>query len=210
MQVEITSLYSKNGGEEIVITFALTSDDGQNTERQSFTLSSKQYLILSPAKGESDTDTFDAVASAAQVWQATKRGIYILGYGACSEKALLSKLIAKGFERHIAREAVDELVARGLIRAADDASREAQRQAAKLWGRSRIVSALYEKGYSAEAVNAALDSLEDAGIDYVKNCRALISKKYRDLPSDPKERSKMIAALARHGYSMSEIKQALL
>ena len=210
MRIEITSLYSKNSGEEVVVTFALTSDDAQSTDRHSFTLSAKQYLILSPTKGESDADTFDAVSHAATVWQATKRGIYILGYGACSEKALAAKLVAKGFDRQTAREAVNEIVARGLIRPNDDAAREAQRQAAKLWGKSRVISALYEKGYSAEAVGAAMDALEASGIDYVENCRALIRKKYAEIPTDAKARAKIVAALARYGYSMSEIKQALL
>ena len=208
MLIKITSLYAMNAGEEMGITFEVTSDDGLHTEKQTFVISSKQYLLFDISKGECGTELYDTVARAARVWQAVRRGVSLLGYGACSEKALRSKLVMKGFDRDIAADAVEELVSMGLIRPNDDAFREAQRLAAKLLGKRRIVAGLYEKGYSAEAVAAAMNLLEDEGIDYVRNCRELIRKRYGGIPDSIAEKRKLYSALQRYGYSLSEIKDA--
>ena len=108
-----------------------------------------------------------------------------------------------------AEEAAEELVAMGLIVPDSDASALARRCVAKLWGRNRIAAELYEKGYSSNAVDAAMAYLEDSQIDFVGNCRALIGKRYDTLPSDITERKRLYAALCRYGYSSSEIKQAM-
>ena len=47
-------------------------------------------------------------------------------------------------------------------------------------------------------------------MDFSLNCSKLIKKKYLPLPKDKKEMQKIIAALMRYGYSMSQIKSAVL
>ncbi len=209
MTVSITSMTAMSAGEEIRVAFETVSDGGAERSRESFIISSKQYLALGLSKGRCDTDTYDDVAHASEVWCAAKKGIVLLGYGACSEKALRIKLVSKGFDKKCAAEAVEELVAKGLLRAEDDAARVAQKMAEKLWGKKRIMSALYEKGYSSDAVAAAIEGLEDAEVDFVGNCRALIEKRYPRFPEDARERLKMLAALQRYGYSLLEIKAAI-
>ena len=207
MLIRISALCARNSGEEIDVTFEISN--GEHTDRQTLTVSSKQYLVLGLCKGESDETVYDEVVRAAEVWSATKKGISSLGYGACSEKALIGKLVAKGFDKETAAEATQELVAMGLLCAADDAFREAQKQAAKLWGKKRIVSELYRKGYDSQAISSALDRLEDDGIDFVKSCEKMISKSYRRMLSEADSQKKLVAALMRYGYSVSEIKQAI-
>ena len=208
MRVSITSISATSGGEEIIVSFELAGDGAACREQRRFLISSKQYLVLGLSKGVCDTVTFDSVAHEAEVWSCVKKGMSLLGYGACSEKALMAKLVSKGFGRPTAEEAVEHIVARGLICAEEDATREAQRRVAKLWGRRRIIAALYEKGYSSEAVSAAMCSLEDEGVDFVQSCRRLIEKRYGGVPVDAAEIKKMTASLQRYGYSISEIKQA--
>ena len=207
ISVSVTSVSARSAGEEIDITFFVDGGEGNN-ERATFTVSSRQYLTLGVSKGESDTDTFDAVSYAAKVWSATKRGMMLLGYGASSQKAMKIKLVSKGFEQSVAEEAVDELVAMGLIDSVSDATAQARRSAAKLWGKKRIVAGLYEKGYSADEVAAAMNALEDMDVDFVANCRTLIERRYGGVPSDTAEKRKLFAALSRYGYSSAEIRSA--
>lgn len=208
MNVSITSVSARSGGEEFEVCFEL--GDGTHVDKRALIISSSQYLVLCPERGASNERVFDEIKYASDVWSATKRGIFILGYGACSERALMMKLVSKGFDRDIAEEAVGEIVAKGLLRTADDATRTAEKMAAKLWGERRIISALYEKGYSAADVSVAVQALRDGGIDYEQSCKRLVQKKYKDTPADPASQAKLYSALSRYGYSSSEIKAAIL
>ena len=206
MTLRISSIRAISAGEEVQLTFEVS--DGEHSSLQSFVISSKQYLVLCPEKGECDTELYEAVEHMAQLWSAVKRGISLLNYGSCSEKALRVKLVSKGVERVIAEEAVCELASMGLLHPFDDAFREAQRMSAKLWGKRRISAGLYEKGYSAEAVAYALDGLDRSGVDYTESCRKLIERKYSDMADGEAERRRAFAALVRYGYGSDEIKQA--
>lgn len=209
MLIDVVSIYALNAGSEICVSFEVTSDSGDNSCRESFIISAKQYLTMSPTKGRCAEEQYDEIAYASEIWGAVKKGTALLGYGACSQKAMRIKLVSKGFSKSVTEEAVAELTALGLMRPAEDASREAQKLVAKLWGKKRIVSELYEKGYDAEAVAAALNTLEDMGIDYAENCRNLIIKRYGDVPEDMAQRRKLYAALQRYGYTLSDIREAI-
>ena len=208
MLVSVTSAVAVNSGAEINVTFLIQSEDGENAQRQSFLISSKQYLVLGISKGECSMELYDETEHSAEIWSAVKKGTSVLGYGAYSKKALRAKLTSKGFSKEVAADAVEELEAMGLLNENGDAHREAQRGVGKLWGKKRIVAGLYEKGYSPEAIHFALCSLEDEDVDFVQNCRTLIEKKYGNLPTDPLQRKKAISSLLHYGYSPSEIKDA--
>ncbi len=209
MTLNITSISSRNAGEEICICFEARSDDGQCADRESFVISSEQYLSMELCKGECDTDVYDKVSAQAQLHACIKRGTLILGYGACSKNALVSKLVCKGFDRECAREAAQYLESRGFLKGGDDALLTARRLADKLWGRKRIISCLYEKGYSKDDICYALCALEDEGVDYNKNCKALFKKKYGAVPEAREQRQKIISALMRYGYTLEEIKTVI-
>ncbi len=209
MDIRITSICARSGGEEAEVTFLVTSPSGEHSAKESFIISSARYLTLGLEVGVSDTEQYDAVSHEAEVWSATKKALYLLGYGACSEKALRMKLVSKGFDKQTAEEAVTSLSQRGLIRECDDAVSVAEKMLSKLWGKKRIMSGLYEKGYSAEAIATAINTLDDSEVDYVANCRKLISTRYSFDANDKQSVSKTFAALMRYGYSASEIKQAM-
>ena len=209
MEISIVSISSRSGGEETEVTFVVKNPSGEHSARESFVISSARYLTLGLEIGISDTEQYDTVSHEAEVWSATKKALFLLGYGACSERALRTKLISKGFNKEIAAEAVETLSSRGLIREDEDAARVAEKMLAKLWGKRRIISGLYEKGYSPDAVSSAIRALDAQRVDYVMNCRKLIKAKYRVDLSDRQTVSKVFAALTRYGYSASEIKQAM-
>ena len=135
------------------------------------------------------------------------RGANILGYGANSEKKLTEKLQKRGFDRESAAAAAKKLQKDGFIDEENDAANKAFACARKLWGKKRIVAKLYESGYREDTIKAAVERLSE--VDFVENCKKLIAKKVKALPTDRKELDKLIAFLIRYGYSLSEIKQAV-
>lgn len=193
-------------GEDVSVCFEWEQEGVRQRER--FVISAAQFASLRLSCGECEQETYDAVVYAAQVHAALRKGLLSLGYGACSSGRLRRKLIAKGIRPEIAAEAVDLLLADGYLCDGDNAEREAEKGVAKGWGRKRILSSLYDKGYSDEAVRSAMLFLEDAEIDFVSMCAEQMARRLSALPKTPTERQKLFAAMARLGYSTSEIREA--
>ena len=208
MRVTVTALVALNSGNEICVYAEISN--GENTERKKLVLLTEQYLMLKIKKGEITSDQFDEIERASDICSAYKKGLNLLGYGACSEKNLYYKLRSRGFENDICSEAVAMLSGGGYVNENSDAQREAERCIAKLWGKKRIISHLYTKGYTDEAVRDVYDLLSDT--DFVENCKKLILRDHKRqfalAKSDEKEKQKLFASLVRMGYSFSEIKEA--
>ena len=208
ISVEITSVAPRQSGDEFAVTFLLKNDDEQ-AEQTSFIISSEQYLVFAPRKGSSSVAEYEVIERAAEVYRATKKAIFLLGYGSCSKKRLCQKLCAKGFKKDIAYEAVETIESKGLLDSIADAEREAEKCFLKHLGKRRIAAELFSKGYAEESVKKALDSLEERGVDYVMSCATYIKKKYPSSPpSTSDELKKLYSSLLRRGFSSDEIKKA--
>ena len=192
MTVHILSLAAR-GGEEIAVTFEIRN--GEYSQTESFLVSAALVADLRLCVGETTQACYDEVSRGASLDRAVKRGLRLLGYGSCSERALCRKLTEKGIDRELAAEAVERLRQMGYLNEEADALREAERSVAKGWGKRRIAAALFAKGYSDRSVRAALDSLEDAGVDYIRLCAERIVGQAGVVPSEPAARRKLIAAL---------------
>ena len=208
MNIRISGIFAREN-DSVCVCFELQSDGGAHTDTQKFILSAGQLARLGLTKGDCDEELFDTVAREARLYEADRRAMRALEYGACSEKALRLKLIRAGFEKDIATEVVERISREGLLYDTDAACREAERALRKLWGRRRIEAELYKKGYGADSVRAALKHLDGVGADYVVNCKRLLSKRLRSAYPDPDELKKLYAALVRYGYSTGEIREAL-
>ncbi len=206
MTVAVLSVSARQG-DGIAVAFEIR--DGEKLQKECFIISAAAFADMGLCVGECDRDRFDAVCEAAELYSAKKRGLNILGYGACSETGLCRKLVSKGISKETAKKAVAELAAEGYINADADAHREAEKCVAKLWGRKRIAVTLRQKGYSDESVRSALYALEDSGVDFAELCGERLSRTVSELPSDPKEKQKIIASLMRYGFSITEIKEAM-
>ena len=208
MQIFITSV-AASGNDDIAVSAEIR--EGEQIQREKFVISADVYATLGISKGECDRELYDLLKGEARICAAYKRALYILGYGSCSMRAMVSKLVAKGFDKSDASVAVERLEARGLLVEENNARREAERCAAKLWGEIRIVSHLRSKGYSDEVVNDALFALEDSGVDFEASCVKLVESKChgKSLPSERSEMQKLIASVMRYGYSSGEVKHAI-
>ena len=206
MQIEICSL-SAAGEDEIAVSIEMRAAD--RSEKRRLVIPSEIYIELGLAKGECSRELYDTLEREAEIYTAYRRGLAILGYGACSKRMLTSKLISKGIDRSIAGIAVEKIESRGYIAEDASARREAERCAAKLWGESRIRAHLNSKGYGKDAVDDAMFSLEDAGVDFEENCVRLVESKCKCIPTDKLAMQKLIASISRYGYSLSEVKNAI-
>lgn len=207
MRIEVISLTAA-GSDGIAVGFRLS--DGENSCKESLIISIDVYTQLDIQRGECPRELYEKVESEASIFEAYRRGINVLGFGFCSRKMLVSKLRQKGYSMDIAEEAVKRIEAKDYLDEGENSLREAEKCVAKLWGEARIKGALAEKRYSVEAINAALYALEDSGVDYDANCKELIDKKYKVLPTDRVQMQKLVAAVCRYGYSVAQIKRACI
>lgn len=205
MTLTIASI-TAGGADEVWVGFEFA--EGDKVCRERFLISVEAYTQMGIRKGPCGRELYDRVEEESGIYAAFKRGLYILGYGACSERMLTSKLIAKGFSRETAEEAARRINGAGYMDEELSARREAERCAEKLWGESRIRAALKQKRYSDEAIDDAMFALEDGGIDFAEQCKRVIDQKYKEIPTDRAEMQKLVAAVCRLGYSVSQIKSA--
>ena len=209
MIITVTALVALNCGEETCVCIDLS--DGVHTDSQKHTLFTKQYADLRIKKGEINVDKYEEIVREAKIAAAYKKGLVFLGYGSHSKKTLYYKLKSRGFDDDATNEAILMLCQSGYINEDSSCLREAEKCIAKLWGKKRIVSHLYSKGFSEISINEALGELGD--IDYAENCKKLILRDHKHSLTAAREdkatASKLIASLTRMGYSFSEIKNAL-
>ena len=205
MKISILS-FSARGESDVAVTFELC--EGEYTQRETFLLPISAVADMRLARGECSQDRYEEISRCAQVHQAVKRGLYLLGYGSCSPRALCGKLVAKGVLREIAEEAVDILSRDGYLNEFSDALREAERCVSKGWGERRIVETLRTKRFSQESIRCAMEQLEADGVDYVELCAELVCKRCDEIPAEPKDRQKLISSLMRYGFSAAEIREA--
>ena len=191
----------------VVVRFVI--QDGERVQKESFLVGAATVADLGIAVGECDSQLFDSVARAAELYAAINRGIAILGYGACSRKNLIRKLVLKGIDREIAVDAADELERRGLRNTVADAEREAERCVGKLWGRRRIVASMRQRGYEDGEIRKALYALEDAEVDFTELCIQRLRKSCDSIPREPAGRARLVASLERYGFDRSEIRDAI-
>lgn len=205
MTVEIVSL-SAVGEDSIAVCFEIC--DGEHCQKEKFIVGAEPVARLRLKVGECSREIYDRVAEDAEIHFALKRGLNILAYGSCSEKALMQKLKMKGVSSEIAKRVACELVRRGYMDPHADATREAQRCLSKLWGKKRIICELHKKGYSDRDIHGALYSLEDAEVDFAEICAERLKRTADCIPTDPTERKKLISSLCRYGFSGEDIREA--
>ena len=206
MEINVISL-SAGADNGIIVSFELIESDKRAISR--FLIPTSAYSRLSLAVGKASQELYEAVEEQAKIYGAYKHGGYLLGFSACSKRMLYRKLVMKGFDPEISRVAIDMLERDGFIDEVGAAFREAEKCLSKLWGENRIRAHLVEKGYCEEAVKEAILLLMDAEVDFDENCFELLQKKYAPLPKDKKERQKIVAAMMRYGYTVSQIKYAM-
>lgn len=138
--------------------------------------------------------------------RAHSRALYLLGlrdYG-CRE---LERKLALTAPPETAAAVVARLREVGLLDDETYARRAARGMSEyKGWPRRRVLQELQRRGVARETAAAAVEELD--GSDF-QQALALIRKKYYNKLSDRQERQRVMAALARRGFSYGAIRQAM-
>ena len=211
MKILLYKVNPISGGEETELYVELSS--GENFERNKFTVSAQMFFELGfsvnfSGEKELSREKYEEITLLSERHAAVKRGLSILSFGDNTKKGLAGKLRAKGFSREASEEAAEYLAEAGYINEAASAVLLAHDMAEKkLYGARRIAAALFEKGFSREAIAAAA---EETDVDFAKICRKRIEKMGgRELFAAKETKQKAIAALLRYGFSYEDIKEAL-
>lgn len=211
MKILLYKVNPVSGGEEAELYVELSS--GENFERSKFTVSAEMFFELGfsvnfTGEQELAREKYDEIALFAERHSAVKRGLSILSFGDNTKKGLAGKLRTKGFSRESAEYAAEYLAEAGYINEAESAKLLARDMAEKkLYGARRIAAALFEKGFSREAIAAAEDGVD---VDFAAVCRKRIEKMGgRELFAESETKKKAVAALLRYGFSYEDIKEAL-
>lgn len=202
--IEVRSITRTQDG-RVSVGVCVENDFGR--ERCEFVLLDELFCELGIQKGEIDKALLCEMENFSQVTAAYCSACSSFAYSQSSLRALFRKILQKGFSREVCEAAIHIVRSRGFVDEEQIASRRAELMLDKLWGKSRIIMKLREEGFPDSAIKAAMDGVCE--IDFAENCARLILKKYRGLPEERHQKQKMYVALARYGYSGSDIKEAV-
>jgi len=150
---------------------------------------------------------YSELKGAANLDDAMRKGLNILGYGTNSMARLEEKLLHHGFCREIARGAVLRLAEKGYINEEKDALRLCDSMISKKYGPRKILTSLRSRGYGRDILEKAALFLEET--DFVEICAALIRVKIKKIPESRDEVKKLLAKLVALGYNVGEARTAL-
>ena len=211
MKILLCKVNPVSGGEEAELYVEISS--GEHFERNKFTVSAEMFFELGfsvnfAGEQELSREKYEEITLFSERHAAVKRGLSILSFGDNTKKGLAGKLRTKGFSREAAEYAAEYLAEAGYINEAASAELLVHDMAEKkLYGARRISTALFEKGFSKEAVHAAMGG---ADVDFAAICRKRIEKMGgRELFAAKETKQKAVAALLRYGFSYDNIKEAL-
>lgn len=149
---------------------------------------------------ELDEERLEALKTAAASAALRARAVNMLSVRALSAGQLNEKLITKGATERQAAETVAWAVEIGLVNDAEYAKALVRHYQAKGYGLYKIKDELYRRRVPKAYWEDALAELDDTA----EAIDAFLAKKLRD-PEDRKECKKASDALARRGFSWSEI-----
>ena len=193
------------GGEKVTVRVTVSNPYGR--EEREFVLMREHTERLELFVGSVSEEMLPELEYYAEVARAYNSACASLAYTQSSLRALISKLLQKGFPRDVCLDAGECVRERGFVNEGDVAVRRAQLCVEKRWGRSRICAKLREEGFEESALNLAQSYLDE--VDFIALCKETIEKKYGGIPEDRHERDLICASLSRSGYSPSEIRSAM-
>ena len=211
MEAVITKISPANGGEEVALSLEITDENGLRREN---------YRIAAQYFGETALPSFSEERLAADKellalirylslrTEAIRTGLRLLEFSFNTKKNLKSKLVSRGFPAETAEEAVSFFAENGYIDEAGQAEMLVSELAEKKkYGKTRIKTELFKKGFTPDVIREALENTE---ADFVQACTERISMMGgKEIFAEPRQKQKAIAALLRYGYSYDDIREAL-
>ena len=155
-----------------------------------------------------DREAFDAFLSERSYPFAMEKAVALLAMRPRTQQEIADALRKNAYPARTIARVMARLDDAGYINDTNFAEQWAASRTGKGMGARRIRMELRRKGVDGDAIDEALSSIDEDEMlsGALKAARKAASGK--DI-SDPKDRQKVLAALARRGYGYSEAKQAL-
>jgi len=185
--------------------FEVCSEEGPEFLANEKFLEEQQLRI-----GEEFTDEeFEPIRARAQLLDGIRKSVDILSRKDYSRKELTRKLCDKGIPEDAATAAVSFMIQKGY----QDDYRYARRLAElgkNTYGKKRVEQILFHHGIDRETAKDVLEEVfPEAESEWDSLDRQLQKAAKGKDPSDPQQKNKIFAKLARLGYSPSAISAAL-
>ena len=202
---------SITGGEKSSSVCVTLSDEQSGGVERIF-ISQKLWPSLAEdatALAPVDEQLYDRLRSAADRTSALREASRLIGSGEKSKRELERRLRSRKIPDEAARWAVAVLEKNGYLDEESSCARIAESAvSSKHYGRRRVLEYLVTHGYDRDTASAAVEAIPDddirAALDYN------IAHKFPDIADyDLKEKQKAMAALARLGFTGSEIADAI-
>lgn len=185
--------------------------------RAALTLSNGETLVMPramlkerPYRGGTpfDREAFDAFLSERSYPFAMEKAVALLAMRPRTQQEIADALRKNAYPVRTIARVMARLDEAGYINDTNFAEQWAASRTGKGMGARRIRMELRRKGVDGDAIDEVLSSIDEDEMlsGALKAARKAASGK--DI-SDPKDRQKVLAALARRGYGYSEAKQAL-
>lgn len=157
--------------------------------------------------GEMDADLLEKLQHADKLRKAKKRALYLLGSRMYCRNELYNKLLPT-YGEEASRAAADAMQEYGYIDDEDYARKLAQRLIhGKRYGMGKTRWEMQRRGLDRNLIEDVLAEYSDDDID--GEIMHLLETKYSDKLSDPDDRRRTMAALARRGYGWSQVKRCM-
>ncbi len=150
-------------------------------------------------------EALDGLLKTSEYNRARERALYLLGLRDYACRELEKKLLCEA-RPEIAAQVIARLTDVGLLDDERYAARMAQNLSrGKGYPKRRVAQELQRRGVDRELAGNAAQELE---IEDFQQALALLEKKYYNKMNDRPSRDKVMAALARRGFSFDAIRQA--
>lgn len=157
--------------------------------------------------GEMDADLLEKLQHADKLRKAKKRALYLLGSRMYCWNELYKKLLPT-YGEEASKAAADAMQEYGYIDDEDYARKLAQRLIhGKRYGMGKTRWEMQRRGLDRNLIEDVLAEYSDDDID--GEIMHLLETKYAEKLSDPDDRRRTMAALARRGYGWSQVKRCV-
>lgn len=157
--------------------------------------------------GEMDAELLEKLQHADKMRKAKKRALYLLGSRMYSYNELYKKLLPT-YGEEASRAAADAMQEYGYIDDAEYAGKLAEKLIhGKHYGMSKTRWEMQSRGLDKNLIEDILAEYTDDEID--EEIMRLLRTKYAEKLSDPDDRRRTVAALARRGYSYGAVKRCI-
>ena len=154
-----------------------------------------------------DAELLEKLQHADKMRKAKKRALYLLGSRMYCYNELYKKLLP-AYGEEASRAAADAMQEYGYIDDADYAAKLAEKLIhGKHYGMSKARWEMQSRGLDKNLIEDTLAEYSEDDID--EEIMRLLQTKYSEKLSDPDDRRRTIAALARRGYSYGAVKRCI-